>query len=382
MARNKPAAKSAAKSLSALEKRFARFGQAKEVLTSVKSVPTRFIQLDHALRIGGWPTQRSAVFHGPSNEGKTVAFIGLADSFVRAGHLAQLVDAERTTTIDWCEDLMGDLAKSERFFAMRPDSYESCVDEVRAFHREVKAAREAGDLPPETTAITLVDSLRKLVPEDIMKKILKDGASGSNGSVDGMGGRAAQIRAAMNAAWMDELIPLLDECGTSFAAIARESEDPNADVWAKKFGNDYKVGGGKAVIYDAAVVVRVQRASWVTIGDGENKKTIGERHRMTIRKTKVGGKEDRVSIGYFHTSNGVMSPAGFDPSRDLVELGLKLGVLDTSGSWISWKGEKWPSREKMISALREADGERETLEAECRARFAAVEPETAGGDEE
>lgn len=380
MARRKP--EKSEPTLSAVAKRFAAFRPAPEVLRTIRTIRTRFIQYDWATRVGGHPLERSVIIHGPSNEGKTLFMIGLEGSFVDGGHFAQHVDAERTTTTTWVDELLGDgwcERNAERFFASRPDSYEKCVDEVREFHNAVKAAREANEVPAGTSAITCVDSLRKLVPEDIMRKILDEGASGAKGSVDGMGGRAAQIRAAMNAAWMDELVPLLDKCGTSFMAIARESEDPNADMWAKKFGNDYRIQGGKAVIYDAALVLRIQRDGWIKLGEGEKAPIVGERHRITIRKTKVGAKEGKTTVAYFHTSNGTNAPAGFDVARDVTDLAIRLGVLTQDGSRYRWPSRSDAvfanGRENLVAMLRDASGDLETLAEECRSKFDDVEPE-------
>lgn len=384
--RTKPEGKAAGKALSALSKRFAAMGlrPAREVMERVKAVPTRFVELDFATRVGGWPIQRACVVHGPSNEGKSALAIGLCGSFVEAGGLAKYDDAERTTTPEWCRMLLGaETAGSDRFLAAKPPTYEACVDQSREFHRGVAAAREAGEIPEEASAIQVVDSLRKLVPEDIIAKIKKEGAAGK-GSVDGMGGRAAQIRAALNAAWLDELIPLVDDCRTAWLAIVRESEDPDADFWAKKFGNDYKVQGGKAVVYDSALRCRVERVGYTTIEKDGKKIVVGERHRVTILKTKVAGKEGRASIAYFHTSNGILCPEGFDRARDVAELATRFGIVDSGSGGTRWKGQRWASMERFIAALNEADGERETLEAECRARFveeAPEEPPAAAGEE-
>ncbi len=88
------------------------------------------------------------------------------------------------------------------------------------------------------------------------------------------------------------------------------------------------------------MVVRVERAGWVQYGEGKDKKVYGERHRVTIKKTKVAGKDDKVAVGYFHSSNGTLTPEGFDHARDLLELGLRLEVIDKSGSWYSFEGER------------------------------------------
>ncbi len=382
MARKKPEEKK----LSALATRFAQFKPAHEVLTNVRVVPTDFLQFDHATRVGGWPLERPAVIHGPSNQGKTIFLLGIAGSFLKRNHLVHWGDAEQTTTSKWTEELIAELAKHPRFYASRPHSYEKFVDETRAFHRALKAAREAGEVDDETTAITIVDSLRKLVPEDVMAKIKKFGASGEKGSVDGMGGRAAQIRAAMNSAWLDELVPLVAECGTSWAGIARESEDTEADMWAKKAGNDYKVTGGKALIFDSSLVCRIQRDSWITTGEGAAKVVLGERHEIAIKKTKVGGKEEKETRAYFHTSNGRESPYGFDFARDAVELALKLGVLSQNGSSYGWpsrdaKRQFASGKENLIAGLREATDDLVMLQDECRAKFEEVEPDAPEGTE-
>jgi hypothetical protein len=60
---------------------------------------------------------------------------------------------------------------------------------------------------------------------------------------------------------------------------------------------------------------------------------------VTIRKTKVGGKEDRVTTCFYHTSNGQLVPEGFDRARDVLELAIKFGIVE-GGSWIKWGKNK------------------------------------------
>lgn len=381
MARAK-APKKAERELSALEKRFAAFKPASQVLTNVRAVPTCFIQFDHAVRCGGWPLERPAIIHGPSSHGKTVFLLGIARSFLALNHFVHWNDAEQTTAAKWVEELLADLVKHPRFYAARQNNYEKFVDETRAFHRSVKDARTAGEIEPLTSAITIVDSLRKLVPEDIMAKIKKHGAGGEKGSVDGMGGRGAQIRAAMNAAWLDELVPLVAECGTTWAGITRETTDTDADEWEKRRGDDFTVGGGKALIFDSSLVCRILRDGWVTIGPKEGpKEVIGERHEISIWKTKVGGKEERKATAYFHTSNGKQSPYGFDFARDAVELALKLGVITQNGSSYGWPSRDIKSafsgRENMVQGLRDCPDDLVMLQDECRAKFDDHDPSDA-----
>ena len=353
---------------------FKEFRSAAEVLTKVRAVPTRFVQVDHALRVGGWPIERFTLVHGESGEGKTMFVLGLEDSFLALDHYVLHVDAERTTPITWVESLMGERSRHPHFFAVRPDTYEGTVAVVRNFLNTLISGKADGKIPAETSALVVVDSLRKLVPADLMKEILEAEAEASE--IKGGRDRRAQIQAKMNAAWMDELIPLLEKAGAGFVAIAREMKDPDADMWARKYGNDYKVGGGGAIFYDASVVARVERDKWISEGEGKDRKVYGERHRVTIRKTKVGGKDDKVAVAYFHSSNGTLVQAGFDLPRDVLELATRFAIVRHDAShWYSYEGERIGHGEKNAALSLHKHGEMtERILAATREAFEKHEP--------
>lgn len=354
------------------------FRPARETLRRVRAVPTIFPDVDRATRIGGWPTERVCVVHGPSSHGKTQFCHGLGKSFLQRGHMYCLIDAECTTPHTWVRTLLGEeLADSPAFVASRPDSYEQAVDDVRKVARALVEMRESKKLPPETSALFVVDSIRKLVPEDLIARIKRDGAAGAKGSVDGYGGAAGRMRAQLNAAWLDELVPLMYRTGCSVVFINREAEDPNADAADRKFGNDWKMTGGKALEFDSSLIARIERAGFVypggkRSGDEETRKTevaVGERHKVTIRKTKVAAKQDREEVAYFYTSNGMQVPEGFDRARDLLALGDELGVLKRSGSWISFERSRWQGEAKFVVNV--AADALDRIEAKCREKFAA-----------
>lgn len=395
MARKRTATTGAAKSprerlssIEAVAKEFKSFRPAQEVLTRVRAVPTIFPQLDHATRVGGLPIERFMLLHGRSGEGKTFLTIGLLKSFLERGHFAVLIDAERTTPISWLESAMGEYAKHPWFFAQRPETYEDTVLKVRDFVNTLRRMREKKKVPEETSALIVVDSIRKLVPEGIFKKITQQ-SKPKPGEKEKVRDRSAQIKAAMNSAWLDELVPLLEQTRTAMIVIARETEDPEADIWDKRRGEDYKVGGGAALYYDASMVFRVERASYVRekgSGDAEDKSpkaVLGERHRVTIRKSKVaGGREDRQAVCYFHTSNGVLVPEGFDRARDVLDLGRQLGLLKTSGSWIMWRKNRWQGEHKAVTKLAANPELLAHLETEARAKFRDVKPIEVSSDGE
>jgi recombination protein RecA len=371
MARQKLAAAQAAGKdrLAALRKvasRFKSLRPATEALTRVRAVPTIFPQFDVAVGVGGFPIERFSLVHGQSSHGKSKAVLGLCASFLALDHFALYIDAERTTAMDWVETLLGkELANHPGFLAKRPETYEQTIADVREFCLGIAKAKEDEEIPPETSALIVIDSIRKLVPENIWEKIQKD----KDGDI---GRRSAQIKAAMNSNWLDELIPLLEKSGAGMAVIARETEDPDADIWSKRAGTDYKVGGGAALLYDASLGIRVERAGWVQEGEGKDRKVYGERHRMTIHKTKVSGREDKVIKAYFHASNGVLVPEGFDRPRDVLELAEQHGVVEKKGSWLWHQGEKIGNgSHKAVQALHANPEWAARLEVEARAAATA-----------
>lgn len=346
------------------------FRPAREVLRRVRSVPTVFPVVDWKMQVGGWPTERIAVVHGPENNGKTVFCQGVGLSFLRRHHLYRLIDAEMTTPIDWCEMLMGPYAESGAFGAMRPNSYEQAVDGVRNDAEEIAEQRDKGRLPPDTTCLYVVDSIRKLVPQDIQERIRKSGAEGTDGSVDGYNGAAGRMRAALNAGWLDELVPLMHRTRCSIILIGRESDDPNADARARQYGRDWKLQGGRGMRFDSSMTVRIVRSGFTIIGPKDSGTVVGAQHRVEIRKTKVAANEDRVDVGFFHTSNGRQTPEGFDRARDVLMLADELGVTKRSGggSWISYAGKRWQGEAKFAETVRPET--LDEMEAEARAVFA------------
>lgn len=369
------------KAMEKVAKGFETWRPARDVLLRVEAVPTIFPQFDRATRVGGMPSHRFVTVHGPSNNGKTVLTNGMGLSFLQRGHFFGLIDAENTTPISWLENLMGEYAHHPGFVAIRPKSYEQTVDASRSFICGIGEAVAKKQLPANTRGLVVVDSIRKLVPEGIFAKIMKEGAEGDRGSVDGMGGRAAQIKAALNAAWLDEITVMLNQTGCTMVVIARESEDTNASAQDRKYGKDFKIGGGKALIFDASLVMRVTRSSWTRDGSGDDdKRVIGERHRVRIWKTKVGGKEDAYTDCYFHTSNGVAMPEGYDRARDVVEMAIGYGIVTPGpkGSGLVWGTRKFRGMNQAVAKIGREPGVCAVLEEAVRARFSATE-ELPGG---
>ncbi len=329
----------------------AGWAPASKIILEVRAVPTCFVQVDRVTRVHGWPTDRFTLVHGPSNNGKSAFVLGLLRSFLERAHFGALIDAERTTPATWARQMIGsDLLESGAFRALYPTSYEGTVDAVRAWAEAIGDARAKGKIDKDTSGLLVLDSIRKLVPKRLLEKLLKEGSEGDDDArdhrgkkkqaagVDGMSGRAAMYKAALNSAWMDELAILLPQCGVGMAVIAREYE--NSDPGLNFGAADFKLGGGKSLFFESSLVVRIMRESFVKEKTAKEELTVGERHRVEIHKTKVGEKDERIPRAYFHTSNGVSSPTGFDFARDVLELGVEFGTVEQRGSNLYFDGER------------------------------------------
>lgn len=305
---------------------------------------------------------------------------GIGLSFIMRGHFFGEVDAERTSPFSWFQTMFKEHASSPLFLAARPDTYEDTVEAVESFCTAIGEAKAKGKIAPTTSGVCVVDSVRKLVPKKLADLIAKDV---EKHGMDGLRGRMAQHKAALNSMFMDRIVPLLDNTGTTLILIARETD---ASEDQKKAGVDFLVGGGKALFYDASLVVRVAQARMVFDKpyDPDSPKAVrtlyGERHEVHIHKTKVSARLERVTKGFFHSSNGAWVPPGFDPARDLVELGQTLGVIVKGGSWLSFAGVKKQGDHRMVKALYEKPELLAKLDAAVRGRFDLDKPEEAEVD--
>lgn len=307
------------------------------------SVPTIFTGLNRATTVGGAPLSCVWLLHGPSGGGKTAFAIGLIVSFQAQGALAAFVDAEMAAdTKRWIKHLGVDTkrciyigrTKAEKKKKPTPLTYEEVVEEVDGLIDRYSDAVAAGRIAPGTPLVIVVDSISRMVPEGLFKRLKKKGAEALR---SGYGREQAQ----MNKAWLAELGAKVGNADILFAVIAHENEADGG--WGSQ---DYKVRGGNALILDAMMQARVQFAGLVgdlASRDGERVPQVGKRHQVTLLKNKHGPPYESF---YFYTSNGKgVAPIGFDRVREVVHEGLERGIIAgpkdrkklTLGSKLTWK---------------------------------------------
>lgn len=324
------------------------WGKAEDVLLRVEAVPTCFEDFNRATRVGGIPLGRFIVVHGPTHGGKTAFIGGLIDSFVSQDHDAGYIDAEHATPNEFFEELLGrPLAEVPNFLAKRPASYEETIDSVDEFLNWQTEKRKTN---PKHACVLVVDSINKLVPKSELARLRKEGGDAIN---KGWG----RLRAAMNQAWLDHLIPLLASAGCAMIVIAQE-RDNESDEWG---ADDFTVKGGKALLFDASFLIRVTKSAAIRKAKAtsenfkeETNPTYGFRHNVRIWKSKVSHMDSKYSDCSFHLSNGKLVPAGFDVARDLFYVGTRLGVIETAGSWYSFAKRRWQGEHAAVVKLAES----------------------------
>lgn len=354
--------------------------QAAEVLDRVTSVPTIFFDFNRRSTVGGLPVRRVHTISGPTHHGKSAAVLGFLHSFLMGNHIAAYVDAEHATGLEFVEHLFAELSTNPNFYAKRPDNYEQTMDSVDDLIQSIARARvgrkpsgKVGSpdydpgVPPQLglCSVLAVDSINKLVPARELAAIKKAGIE------EIAKGHFGRMRAAMNQAWLDHLVPLLHTANMALILIAQEREeaDGSGGGWAARQSEDLKVHvkGGNAIQFDASMLMRVTKVGAVYDNDKASSKDeaerkearkdapiVGFKHRIRIRKSKVGILEGSYTDAHFHMSNGKgMAPAGFDMVRDAVMVGMDMGIFKRSdgGSWVSFRRHKFNGQRKLLERL-------------------------------
>lgn len=330
---------------------------AADVFDRVTSVRTIFPDFNRATRVGGLPVRRIHTLHGPTHGGKTAFALGLVKSFVDMGYLSGYIDAEHTLGKEFVAELVADLEGRRNFLADRPLSYEKTIEKVDEF---LGISAGICEKHPDHKSILVVDSINKLTPERELKNALKgdgdDEGGGGRGKTKGSGnltkGHGGRYRAAVNQAWLDHLTPRLAAAQCALVLIAQERDDEDTSTFIKT--DDFKVKGGKALLFDASLVIRVSKSSPITRNPSDkksNENIVGFGHRVRVWKSKVGHMDGRYTDCAFHLSNGKLSAAGFDMARDAVLVGANLGIVKQSGAWFSYKGRRQQGVNSAIGYL-------------------------------
>lgn len=313
-----------------------------EVLDRVTVVRTIFHGFNRATKVGGLPTKRITTLSGPTHGGKTVFEIGLLKSFTDGGHAAGLIDAEYATQRELPETFFGcPLEDVPNLVAKRPESYEETVDSVEAFLNHVIKLRK--EVKPDLASIMVIDSITRLVPKKELARLMKEGGEALD---KGLG----RYRAAMNEAWLANLLSKIHKANCALVLIAQERDAPD-DTWENGEVQETQIKGGKALRFDASLVGRIMKSS--ANREGKEGAIMGYAHKLRIWKLRTGSMEGRYTDCTFNISNGNVKgiPAGFDTARDALQVGQDMGLVTLAGSYYCWRKQRWNGEKRALLDL-------------------------------
>jgi recombination protein RecA len=298
---------------------------------NIPCISTGSLAIDVALGGRGVPRGRVVEIYGPEGSGKTTLCLHIITNCQRAGGEAVFIDAEHAMDPAFAKKIGVDL---DRLYISQPDSGEQALEIAETFVRS------------NAVDVVVVDSVAALVPRSELEGDMGDAQVG------------AQARLMSQA--LRKLTAAISRSRTCVIFTNQIREKIGI-----MFGNPETTPGGRALKFYASVRIEVRRVTSIKDTD----KVIGNRVRATIQKNKVAPPYKRAEFE-------ILFAQGISREGDVVDMGTDLEVIEKSGSWLSYKGEKiGQGREQAKEFLRAHKDVAAAIEKEIR-RAAGVEPES------
>jgi recombination protein RecA len=280
------------------------------------------LSVDAALGVGGFPRGRVVEVYGPESSGKTTLALQVIAQAQKLGGVAAFIDAEHALDPGYARKLGVDV---DNLLVSQPDTGEQAL--------EITAALiQSGAID-----IAVIDSVAALVP-----KAELDGDMGDN---------HVGLHARLMSQALRKLTGMVARTNTCMVFINQIREKIGV-----MFGSPETTTGGRALKFYSSVRIDIRRIG--AIKDGEN--VVGNRTRVKIVKNKVASpfKEAEFDILYGE---------GTSREGDLIDIGVLKNVVEKSGSWFSYRGERiGQGRENARTYLKEHPEMAQRLDEELR----------------
>src|SRR5881296_566424 len=317
--------KAAETALTQIERQFGkgsimRLG-AKE-FAAVSAISTGSIGVDAALGVGGVPRGRIVEIFGPESSGKTTLSLHIIAEAQKVGGLAAFIDAEHALDAEYAKKLGVDI---DNLLVSQPDSGEQALEIA-----EVLVRSGAIDL-------IVIDSVAALVPRAELEGEMGDMQMG--------------LQARLMSQALRKLTGIVSKSRTCLVFINQIREKIGV-----MFGNPETTTGGRALKFYASVRIDIRRIAAIKEGDV----VTGSRTRVKVVKNKVAApfRESEFDILYGE---------GISREGDLLDLAANQNIVEKSGSWYSYKGERiGQGRENARQFLKDNKDVYAKLEAEVR----------------
>ncbi len=320
--------------LSQIEKQFGkgsivRLGS-REAVVPVSVIPSGSISLDAALGIGGFPRGRISEIFGPEASGKTTIALHVVANAQKAGGMAAFIDVEHALDPIYARQLGVDV---DNLLVSQPDYAEQALEITSAL------------INSGSIDVLVIDSVAALVPK---------------AELDGeMGEAYVGVQARLMSQALRKLTGIVSKSNTCLIFINQIREKIGV-----MFGNPETTTGGRALKFYASVRVDIRRVA--AIKEGET--VVGSRTKVKVVKNKLAApfREAEFDILYGH---------GISREGDLIDLGVAHNLIEKSGSWYSFQGERiGQGRENARQFLRDNPEVADRLEAELRRVLGLARP--------
>jgi recombination protein RecA len=292
----------------------------KEAIVPIAVISTGAISFDAALGVGGVPRGRVVEIFGPESSGKTTIALQVIAEAQKTGGMAAFVDAEHALDPGYAKKLGVD-----NLLVSQPDYGEQALEIVEALVRS------------NAIDVLVVDSVAALVPK---------------AELDGeMGDSHMGLQARLMSQALRKLTGTVAKSRTCLIFINQIREKIGV-----MFGNPETTTGGRALKFYSSVRIDIRRIAAIKEGDV----VTGSRTRVKIVKNKVAApfRESEFDILYGE---------GISREGDLIDLAVAQNILEKSGSWFSYKGERiGQGRENARAFLKENKDTMAKLDTEVR----------------
>ena len=280
------------------------------------------LSLDIALGVGGYPKGRIIEIYGPESSGKTTFALQAIAAHQREGGRAAFIDAEHALDPVYAEKLGVNI---DELLLSQPDTGEQALEICEALVRS------------EALSIIVIDSVAALVPQ---------------AEIDGeMGDSHVGLQARLMSQALRKLSGTINKTKTTCIFINQLREKVGV-----MFGNPETTPGGRALKFYASIRLDIRRAEQLKMGEG----IVGNRTVIKVVKNKVAPPFKTATVD-------IMYGEGVSREGEVIDLAVEAGVVDKSGAWYSYNGEKLgQGKEAVKLMLKENTKLRDEIELKVR----------------
>jgi recombination protein RecA len=305
----------------------------KDSIVPVSTISTGSISLDSALGVGGFPRGRINEIFGPESSGKTTIALQVVAEAQKKGGIAAFIDVEHALDPTYAKKLGVDV---DNLLVSQPDYGEQALEITSTL------------IASGQIDVLVVDSVAALVPK---------------AELDGeMGDSHMGVQARLMSQALRKLTGAVNKSRTCLIFINQIREKIGV-----MFGNPETTTGGRALKFYSTVRLDIRRIAAIKDGDA----VVGNRTKVKVVKNKVASpfREAEFDIIYGE---------GVSKEGDLLDLGVAQNIVEKSGSWFSYKGERiGQGRENARQFLKDNADIRQSIDTELRKLLGLIKPEPA-----